>query len=90
MRVVALSDHAGDMLADARRRRAAAEGRAEERYRRELAAYRRRAGEARDRRARARGERGLLSRLSAQPGRAMATARGTAAPAVAEPAPDPR
>jgi hypothetical protein len=63
MRFVALSDHAGDMLADARRRRAAAEGRAEERYRRELAAYRRRADEARDRRARARTERGLLSRL---------------------------
>ncbi|MGH3270459.1 MAG: nuclease-related domain-containing protein [Trebonia sp.] len=59
MRLVALSDHAGDMLADARRRRAAAE----ERYRRELAAYRRRAHQARDRRARARSERGLLSRL---------------------------
>jgi hypothetical protein len=63
MRFVALSDHAGDMLADARRRRAVAEGRAEERYRRELAAYHRRAGKARDRRARARIERGLLSWL---------------------------
>jgi len=50
MRFVALSDHAGDMLADARRRRASAQRQAEERYRRELAAYRRRAGEARDRR----------------------------------------
>jgi len=63
MRFVALSDHAGEMLADARRRRAAAQGRAEEQYRRELAAYRRRAGEARDRRARARAERRLLSWL---------------------------
>src|SRR5258707_1110344 len=34
MRFVALSDHAGDMLADARRRRAVAEGRAAERDRR--------------------------------------------------------
>jgi hypothetical protein len=63
MRFVALSDHAGDMLADARRRRASAQGRAEERYRRELTAYRQRAGEARDRRARARAERRLLSWL---------------------------
>jgi nuclease-like protein len=63
MRFVALSDHAGDMLADARRRRAAAQDRAEERYRRELAAYRRRAGEAREQKARARAEGRLLSWL---------------------------
>lgn len=63
MRFVALSDHAGDMLADARRRRAAAQRRAEERYRRELAAYRRRAGETRGRRARARAEGRLLAWL---------------------------
>jgi Nuclease-related domain len=63
MRFVALSDHAGDMLADARRRRASAQRQAEERYRRELAAYRRRAGETRDRRARAKAKGGLLSRL---------------------------
>jgi hypothetical protein len=63
MRFVSLSDHAGDMLADARKRRAAAQGRAEERYRRELAAYRRRSGEARERRARARAEGKLLSWL---------------------------
>jgi Nuclease-related domain len=63
MRFVALSDHAGDMLADARRRRAAAQGRAEERYRRELAAYRRRVGEAREQRARARAHGRLLSWL---------------------------
>jgi Nuclease-related domain len=63
MRFVALSDHAGDMLADARRRRASAQRRAEERYRRELAAYRRRAGEACDRRAKARADGRLLSWL---------------------------
>jgi hypothetical protein len=63
MRFVALSDHAGDMLADARRRRASAQGRSEERYRRELAAYKERVGRARERRARARGQGGLLSRL---------------------------
>lgn len=63
MRFVALSDHAGDMLADARRRRAAAQGRAQERYQRELAAYRRRAGEAREQRARARAHGKFLSWL---------------------------
>jgi hypothetical protein len=63
MRFVALSDHAGDMLADARRRRASAQKQTEQRYRRELTAYRRRAGEARERRARARAEGKLLSWL---------------------------
>jgi Nuclease-related domain len=63
MRFVALSDHAGEMLADARRRRACAQGRAEQRYRRELAAYQERVGQAREREARARKQGGLLSRL---------------------------
>ena len=63
MRFVALSDHAGDMLADARRQRASAQGRAEERYRRELAAYRQRAGAARERRARVRAQGRVLSWL---------------------------
>jgi hypothetical protein len=63
MRFVALSDHAGDMLADARRRRVSAQERAEERYRRELAAYKDRVAQARERRARARKQGGLLSRL---------------------------
>ena len=63
MRFVALSDHAGDMLTDARRRRASAQGRAEQRYRRELAAYKERVGQARERQARARKRGGPLSRL---------------------------
>jgi len=63
MRFVALSDHAGDMLADARRRRASAQGRAEQRYRRELAAYKERVGQARERQARARKRGGLLAGL---------------------------
>lgn len=54
MRFVALSDHAGDMLAEARRRRASAQSRAEQGYRRELAAYREHERQARDRYARAR------------------------------------
>jgi len=63
MRFVALSDHAGDMLADARRRRTSAQRQAEERYRRELAAYRRRTDEARDQRAQVRAKGRLLSWL---------------------------
>jgi Nuclease-related domain len=63
MRFVALSDHAGDMLADARRRRASAQGRAEERYRRQLAAYKERVRQDRERHARVRKQGGLLSRL---------------------------
>jgi hypothetical protein len=63
MRFVALSDHAGAMLADARRRRASAQGRAEQRYRRELAAYKERVGQARERQARAWKRGGRLSRL---------------------------
>lgn len=63
MRFVALSDHAGDMLAVARRQRASAQGRAERRYRRELAAYQERAGRARGQRAQARAEGKLLSWL---------------------------
>lgn len=63
MRFVALSDHAGDMLADARRQRESAQGRAERRYRRELAAYQERAGRARGRRAQARAQGKLLSWL---------------------------
>src|SRR5215469_5352640 len=63
MRFVALSDHVRDMLADARRQRASEQGRAEERYRRELAAYQRRVGQPRERRARARAQGRLLSWL---------------------------
>ena len=51
------------MLAEARRERAAAGGKAEERYRRELAAYEERIGEARARGDKARAERALLPRL---------------------------
>lgn len=60
MRFVPLSDHPNDMLADARRERAATDGKAEERYRQELAAYRERIGQASKRRDQARN---LLSRL---------------------------
>jgi hypothetical protein len=63
MRFVGLSDHAGQMLADARQRRAVAERRAEERYRRELAAYHELAGQPRERRAQARAQGRLLSWL---------------------------
>jgi hypothetical protein len=63
MRFVPLSDYPSDMLAEARRERAAAGGKAEERYRRELAAYEARIGEARERRDKARAERAPLSRL---------------------------
>jgi len=60
MRFVPLSDHPSDMLASARREREAADGKAEQQYRRELAAYRERIGQARERRDKARN---LLSRL---------------------------
>jgi hypothetical protein len=63
MRFVPLSDHPGDMLAEARREREAAGGKAGERYRRRLAAYQERIGQARERRDKARAERDLLSRL---------------------------
>jgi hypothetical protein len=63
MRFVPLSDHPGDMLAEARRVRAAAGGVAGERYRQELAAYQERIVRARKRRDKARAERDLLSRL---------------------------
>ena len=63
MRFVALSDHAGQMLADARQRRAVAEQSARQRYQRELAAYRERAGQPRERRAQARARGRLLSWL---------------------------
>jgi hypothetical protein len=63
MRFVPLSDHPGDMLAEARREREAAGGKAEERHRRDLAARQERIGQARERRDKARAERGLLSRL---------------------------
>jgi Nuclease-related domain len=63
MRFVPLSDHPGDMLAEARRVREAAGGMAGERYRQELAAYQERIAKARERRDKARAERDLLSRL---------------------------
>jgi hypothetical protein len=63
MRFVPLSDHPGDMLAEARRERAAAGGKTEERYRQELAAYHERIGQARGHRDKARAERNLMSRL---------------------------
>jgi hypothetical protein len=63
MRFVPLSDHPGDMLAEARRVREAAGGIAGERYRQELAAYQERIARARERRDKARAERDLLSRL---------------------------
>jgi hypothetical protein len=63
MRFVPLSDHPGDMLAEARRERAAAGGKSEERHRRQLAAYEARIVEARERRDKARAERALLPRL---------------------------
>jgi hypothetical protein len=63
MRFVALSDHVADMLAAARRQRASEQGQAEEQYRRELAAYARRVGQPRERRARARAQGRLLSWL---------------------------
>ena len=63
MRFVALSDHAADMLAEVRRRRASVQGQAEQRYRRELAAYQKSVGQPRERRARARAQGKLLSWL---------------------------
>jgi len=51
------------MLAEARRERAAAGGKADERYQRQLAAYHGRISEARERRDKARAERNLLARL---------------------------
>ncbi|HEX3516093.1 MAG TPA: nuclease-related domain-containing protein [Trebonia sp.] len=63
MRFVPLSDHPGDMLAEARRARESAGGIAGERYRWELASRDARIAEARERRDKARAERDLLSRL---------------------------
>ena len=63
MRFVPLSDHPGDMLAEARRARESAGGIAAERYRQELASREARIAEARQRRDKARAERDLLSRL---------------------------
>jgi hypothetical protein len=63
MRFVPLSDHPGDMLAEARREREAAGASAEGRYRQELAAHRERVDQARERRDKARADRDLLSRL---------------------------
>jgi hypothetical protein len=63
MRFVALSDHPGDMLAEALRAREATGGEGEARYRRELAAREARIAEARGRRDKARAERDLVSRL---------------------------
>jgi hypothetical protein len=63
MRFVPLSDHPGDMLAAARRERAAAGGKADVRYRRQLAAYQARIAQAQERRDKARAERDPLSRL---------------------------
>jgi hypothetical protein len=63
MRFIPLSDHAGEMLRQARRSRAGAGKRDEERYRRELAAYDTSVGEARERRDQALGRWRLLSAL---------------------------
>ena len=63
MRFVPLSDHPGDMLAEARRAREAAGGAAGERYRQELAAREARISEARERRDKSRAERDFLSWL---------------------------
>jgi hypothetical protein len=63
MRFVPLSDHPGDMLAEARRTRESAGGLAGERYRQELVSHDARIAEARERRDKARAERDLLSRL---------------------------
>jgi Nuclease-related domain len=63
MRFVPLSDHPGEMLAEARRAREAAGGVAGERYRRELAAREARIAEARERRDKARAGRDFLSWL---------------------------
>ncbi|HEY1666241.1 MAG TPA: nuclease-related domain-containing protein [Trebonia sp.] len=63
MRFVPLSDHPGDMLAEARRAREAAGGAAGERYRRELAARGARIAEARERRDKSRAGRDFLSWL---------------------------
>jgi hypothetical protein len=63
MRFVPLSDHPGDMLAEARRVREAAGGIVGERYRQELAAYQERIARARERRDKARADRDLLARL---------------------------
>src|ERR1700749_4505777 len=63
MRFVPLSDHPGDMLAEARRAREAAGGAAGERYRRQLAAREARIAEAGERRHKSRVERDFLSWL---------------------------
>jgi nuclease-like protein len=63
MRFVPLSDHPADMLAEARRERAAGAGKAGERYRQELAARQARIAQARERRDKARARRDLLARL---------------------------
>jgi hypothetical protein len=67
MRIVPLSDHPGDMLAEARRDREAAGGKAggktEERYRKGLAARQERISQACERRDKARAERDLVARL---------------------------
>jgi hypothetical protein len=63
MRFVPLSDHPGDMLAEARREREAAGGEAVRQYRRDLAAHEARIAEAHERVAKARAERDLLARL---------------------------
>jgi hypothetical protein len=63
MRFVPLSDHPGDMLAAARRERAAAGGKSDSRYRQQLAAYQERISQAERRRDMARADRDLLSRL---------------------------
>lgn len=60
MRLIVLSDHAGDMLAKSRQ---AAQARVDERYRRDLAAYQRHVGEARKKRDQARASRSLLAWL---------------------------
>jgi hypothetical protein len=63
MRFVPLSDHPGDMLAEARRAREAAGGAAGEQYRRELAAREARISEAHEHRGKSRAERDFLSWL---------------------------
>jgi hypothetical protein len=63
MRFIPLSDHAGEMLRQARRSRAGAGKRDEERYRQNLAAYDQSVAEARERRDRATARWRLLSAL---------------------------
>jgi len=63
MRFVPLSDHPGDMLAEARRERAAAAGETGVRYRQQLAAYQERISQAERRLAKARADRDPLARL---------------------------